>query len=466
MKKYNLFKILAIGTLIVAAISWLIPASTISSGNVSSSELNPIGVIDLFRIFTFTLSYHLQYGLFILSIGVFYGVLNKVGGYQNLVKFYVDNFKKEPRNFLIISFVIFMLLSAIGGNHFVLLVLVPFFITVLLKIKYSKIVAMLATFGAIVFGNFASIYGFEVSGYLNHYFGLDANHNIIIKIILFIATLLVVYFLSNAMGLLKQGSKQEKEIPLFIDAKDKKSFWPVAIVIDLLAIFLIVATYNWRFGIDTEFFTNLHERVTDFELIGIPVFESIVGRLGAIGFYSLNEAILIVLAVSVLLALFNKVSVDDYLDSAMYGIKEVMKPAFFIVLASIVMSAATFATPTFLNTLVFYVAEIFRDSVLVVSIFLPIVAGIFTNSLPEFISSFSETINTVIGNSDNNFIIALGFQMYHSALMLILPTSMAVVAGITYLDIPFKEWMKFISKYVYALFALAFAFLVILTIFI
>ena len=465
MKKYNLLKILLIGTFIVAALSWVIPASTVSSGAISSSKLNPIGVIDLFRIFTLTLTHYLSFGLFVLSVGAFYGVLNKVGGYQNLVKFYVDYFKKEPRNFLIISFVIFMFLSAIGGNHFVLLLLVPFFITVLLKIKYSKIVAMFATFGAIVFGNFASIYGFEVSGYLNYYLGLDVNYNIIVKIVLFLATLLVVYFTSNALGVLEKGSKEEKNIPLYIDVKDKKSFWPVAIVIDLLVLFLLVATYNWRFGINTEFFIDIHDKVLDFELLGIPVFQSMIGKLDAIGFYSLNEATLIVLAVTVGLALFNKIGVDEYIDSVLYGVKEVAKPAFFVVIASIVMSAATFTSPTFLNTLVYYVAELFRDSALVVAVFLPLLAGVFTNSLSAFISTFADTITSVIGNNDNNFIIALGFQMYHSALMLILPTSLAIVAGITYLDISFKDWMKFISKYVYALFALAFTFLVILTIF-
>jgi hypothetical protein len=44
--------------------------------------------------------------------------------------------------------------------------------------KYSKKTALLATIGSIIVGNFASIYGFNVSGYINYFFKLDVNNSI------------------------------------------------------------------------------------------------------------------------------------------------------------------------------------------------------------------------------------------------------------------------------------------------
>lgn len=464
MKKYNLFKILLIGFFIVVALTWIIPAATVTSGAIESSKLSPIGVLDIFRILILTLGHYLQYGVLILAIGVFYGILNNAGGYQNLINYFEKGFKKIPKTFLMLTFTLFMLLSAIGGNHFVLLILVPFFVTVLFKLKYSKLVAMLATFGAIIFGNFASIYGFEVSGYINYFLELDVNYNILVKIALFLLTLGLAYILSENFGILEPGKKANKEIPLYIDKKDKKSFWPIAILIDVVVIFLLIATYNWKFGANSDFFIDLHQRVLDFEILGVSIFQSVVGKVESIGFYNLSDVAIILLFVSAVVAIFNKMKIDETIDSAMYGLKEVVKPAAYIVLANIVLGAATFVSPTFLHTLTFYTVDLFKDSVLIVSVFLPILAGIFTNSVSFFISVFSEVIKSGLGNNDSNFIIGLGFQMFHSAIMLILPTSMIIIAGLTYLDVSFKEWVKFSHKYVYALFALAFSVVAILTI--
>ena len=206
MKKYDLLKVLGISLLITFFLSWVIPAGTFSSGSfVSSEATNPLGLYDLFKIPVYVINRFVQYVLLFLAIGGFYGVLNKSGVYSKIVEDVVGKYKTKRKTFLIISIVLFSLLSSVLGLSNVILILVPFFVTVLLKLEFSKLNSLAATIGAMLVGQIGSLIGLGTWGYLTIIFSqLDSNFSmfsmILVRLVFFaIITFLYVLLVSKIL---------------------------------------------------------------------------------------------------------------------------------------------------------------------------------------------------------------------------------------------------------------------------
>ena len=127
MKKYDLLKVLGITFLVVFLMSWVIPAGSYSSGSFTSAETTAaVGIYDLIRLPFISIATFIQYLLLFLAIGGFYGVLNKTGVYTKIVEGIVKKYKDNSKKFLIITIILFALLSSIAGTLNVILILVPF----------------------------------------------------------------------------------------------------------------------------------------------------------------------------------------------------------------------------------------------------------------------------------------------------------------------------------------------------
>ena len=77
MKKNSILKALGLTFAIVILLSWVIPAGTYTNGAYTATgSTSPIGLYDFLRLPVLTLATFVQYGLFFLAIGGFYGVLS------------------------------------------------------------------------------------------------------------------------------------------------------------------------------------------------------------------------------------------------------------------------------------------------------------------------------------------------------------------------------------------------------
>ena len=172
MKKYDLLKVLGITFLIIVLISWIVPAGVYSNGTFTSLEATvPIGLYDIVRIPLLVFNNFAEFGILFLAIGGFYGVLNKTGAYSKLVETMTSKWEKNNRKFLIITTIIFSLLSSVVGLNNVLFILVPFFVTVLLKLGFNKLTSFAATVGGLLVGQIGSTLGSGIWGYVNVIFG-------------------------------------------------------------------------------------------------------------------------------------------------------------------------------------------------------------------------------------------------------------------------------------------------------
>jgi uncharacterized ion transporter superfamily protein YfcC len=455
MKKHNLFKILALVFAFVAVLSWLIPAGAFTSGVYVSSGLKPVGLLDVFKIPYIAFSSYSVVAIYFLVVGGLYGVMNKTGVYSILVDFFAKSFKKKEFSLLVVSTVMFGLLSAFTGLNYLLFMLVPLFIAIILRNGHSKLTALLSTIGAIILGNYASLYGFNINGYLNYFFQLDVNELIFVKVALlvlsFVGINVFLYY-----GYKNTNDETMKDLPLHEEEKDKKkSFVPLVILFDLTMFVLLVGSYNWQYGVNVTLFNEMHADMLAFEVFGFPVISGIIGSIGAIGTWGLVEGIILILLLSVVLVWLYSVKIDDAIDGFVDGVKEMLVPTFYFLLAYVVTAFVMLYGDNFYNTIVNFLLTLGDKFNIITVIFASLFSGLIFNDFTQLVSTNFEFFTTVITDVSKYPVVALTLQTMQSLLMLILPTSALLVLGLSYLKISYVEWVKYIWKFVLGLFVLS-----------
>ena len=125
MKKNSLIKALLLLFAVVVLLTYIIPVGNYNLAYVKGN-IEPIGIFDLFKYPVYSIAMFIQYGLVILAIGVFYGILSKTGVYNKLCDDIVNKYKKKNKLFLGITIFLMVLLSSIVGNPLALFIFVPF----------------------------------------------------------------------------------------------------------------------------------------------------------------------------------------------------------------------------------------------------------------------------------------------------------------------------------------------------
>lgn len=481
MKKQNhsLLKVLGIVFIVVIVLSWIIPAGGYSNGKFTSGTTAPIGIFDLFRLPVLSISTFIQYGLVFLAIGGFYGVLNKTGAYTNFVEKRVEKWKKRRKTFLVLTMVLFAVLSSLTGLSIPLFLMVPFFATVLLLLEFDKVTALAATVGAILVGSIGSTYGFSSSGYVMNFFGLKVNDEIFTKVILFaILAFLLIMHVTRHVAVLKhsentaknhdkKGKKENKneektkavikteveEIPLYEENRGKRSVVPMVILSVFMIIFFIIAMYNWSYSFNINLFANIHDAITSFEINGYPIFKNLLGSVAELGNWSNYDFTAMLVLFTLLIGWIYNVKWKDLLEGFLNGAKKMLPVAFYAMLACAIFTFVISAEGGHFGLTIenFLIGITKEFNVFVVSL-VSAVGGIFYNDFYTFLgnmygsmSGYAASVLPITG---------IVLQAIYGFMMLFVPTSILLVAGLKFFHVSYKEWMKYIWKYLLEILAI------------
>jgi len=467
--KYGLLKVLGITFLVFAALTWIIPTGSYSGSTFTGGETSPVGLYGLFLDPLYSFGIFVQYIVVFLAIGGLYGVLNKTGAYSKIVEGLAKKFEKKKTLFLVISIVLFATITSLVGSQVATFVFVPFVIAILMTLGYSKITSLAATVGAILVGVLGSTYGTSVV--FNSFLGIDANNGIIYRLIFFvIATALYTLFVvkknkcskieeievvekpkrgrkkkddSAALG--KKEEVKKIDIPLYNKRDEKKSIIPLAIILGLLALIVFTGMFNWYYTFDIEFFDKIYESIMSFEVGGIAIFAKIFGELPQIGYFGNYDLAAVLLVSSVLIGWIYGNKIDEFIDGFVKGAKEMLLPAIYVMFASIIFAVMVNSSSNISATIsnfLFSLAEEFN--VIVVSL-VGLVGSVFFNDFPYLLNG----IYGVLGDFDAIVypIIPVILNATYGIAMLILPVSITLIAGLKYMDVSYKEWAKYIWKF-------------------
>lgn len=465
MKQNKLWKVLGIAFLALVVLSWIIPAATYATGAFKLGVISPIGFFDLIRLPLATISNYVTYGIFLLVLGGLYGVMNATGVYATLLNSLVTAFKKKETMFLIVTTVGFALFSAITGLTFVLFILVPLFVSALLLMNYNKITALAATVGAILVGGFSSIYGYKVSVFINYLFNIGANQYVLVKIaLLIVSVVLLVIFMLNA----NKKAKAEKltDIPLYDKTEEKKkSMVPLIALLSLTVILLLVGLYNWTYGASTTFFETLYTNMTSFKIAGFPIIKNLMGVINPLGWWGIEEITMILILLSIVLGWVYNLKIKETIKSFIKGAQEMAVPAFYVVLANILMAfiANGQSDSNLYNTIAHFFLTMSGGFNIVTTAIVALFGGLFYNDVSYVLNTMSSNIMKVVTDTTMYPVIGLIFQTVHGLLMLVLPTSLMLIAGLSYLKVSYLDWIKYIWLYVLQLLAVAAVVIVVMS---
>ncbi|MDD2625343.1 MAG: hypothetical protein PHR55_01045 [Bacilli bacterium] len=451
MKNKKLVKSLMLILLIVIGLTWLIPGTITNqeTGALELSLLKPQGLLSVFGSFDISAQYFFQNSLIVLFVGIFYGVINKTGAYKELIEKIASKLKKKKELFLVLTIIFFILFTALTNVYFLMFLFVPFFMSILREMGYNKNVLLLSTVGSVLIGFSSQI--------MNSMFvktvAAEGNPYLWVKI-----GVLLIYMALTVLYALKFSKEKEKEEEFFELSKrtgkniNTKPFM-LKIVLIVFFIFFLLGFVPWNL----PFLSTMHTSIMNLKIGQFAIFGNIFGTFNQFGAWWTSELYTIIISTIILLAFLYKLSFDEFIDGVVEGIKKFMVPAFLVGLMTLVTIFAI--NSGFVGTILKFIVSSGNAALIALGNMItnPIIAD------PFYISNYSMTMVLSAINSPNPQQIAYITQVMYGAVMLLIPTSSIMIAGLAFTEKDYKSWFKYIWKFALVLIALAFIAIIITT---
>lgn len=473
MKKNGLIKVLLIAIALLLVLSWIIPVSQFSGSEMAKADISRIGIFDVINYPLLSFQYFIQMILFILVVGGFYGLLNKTGKYTELVEKISKSLKGKEKLFLVITAFLFAGMSSVLGLSIILFIFIPFVVSIILLLGYDKIVALLTTVGSIFVGIIGATYNLYVTGYINQMLGLTYNESallIVSKLTLFVLPfVLFMMFTLGYTNKVKKSSKNsvlsEKTEDIFLgekpSSKSKKKAWPLIVVGGLLLVLVVLGCTPWKDVFGIKAFSTFNTWLTGLKIGDFTIIAYILGEIGELGTWYFGEMTLMVLIASLIVAIAYKIKFDDAIVAFGEGAQKLLRIVVIMAIAMVVVIITAYHP--FFSTVTSWLVG-WMDSFNVLSVFLTSVVAILGSALNIEVIYMAQTILPYIAVLFENAkpVVAVLFQAMYGLTMFVAPTSLLLILGLEYLQIPYKTWLKFSWKLVLGLLAVVLAILVIL----
>lgn len=456
-KKNDLFKILFLVVLVVTVLTWIIPTGNFSGSVFQEVGLYRISIFDFFLELFYSAYYMLLQVTFLLATGCLYGVLSKSKRYSYLVYKIAKKIKGKETIFSVGCGLFLAVLASFTAEPLVCILFVPFILSVLAKNNVSKIKGLCITFGTILVGTLGITYGVSALGYTESSFGLKVSDGLGYKFaflgISFVMLMVFTHMLPKA--------KKESEVinPRFelVEVKKKESTWPIIIVLSIVAIFAILGYIPWKSSFNVNFFADLHTNITTFKIGEHAVFGYLLGSLKAIGEWDLYTISLIIMFGAFIISLIERIKLDEFLESCVYGAKKMAKPIFIYLMVNclFVISYWSPILPYITNKLI----DVGSDFNLF-KIILVIFIGSMLMPNKDFMS-FTIANYLAALYASNGIVISLVINSIFGVVQFLLPTSAILMIGLSYLDISYKDYLKNMWKFLLGLIFIVLILLVI-----
>ncbi len=469
-KEHDLAKIVSLTLLVVIALTWIIPNGSYSTGaEFTMGTRERIGLVHIFYGIAYALQNFSLQIVYLAFVGIFYGVASHTDAYKNLVNKVAKFGKKKEIGFAIVVSFLIALLSSVLNNDYIVLTFIPFLIHVLRKMNFNKLGIFISTFGAMFVGILGATYGSEgMLAYLN-YLGNYGGAEITVKTLLLaragiLLLTFIIYSVFNIRYLKKHGfDKKLKEVEetdaVYLDQpkNSKAKTWPMVIVLILLLIFAILGFVDWNGSFGLEIFDKFHEWLMNLSIGNFPIFEAILGaNLSNMGYdlatafgtwYLFNYSVVIAI-LTVFVALFGKFNSNEFFNDAYEGFKKMVRPITYLVLIYTVFVLLYWSPffPTIVNWLGNMVGGAFNP-------FIQTIQALIVNLLNSDLGYVGFSLTYYLGNfaGKEGNIVYLIYTTTYGLVSFITPVSMFLLFGLSYLNIPYKKWFKYIWKFLLAM---------------
>lgn len=443
MKNKSVLKAFGIMLFITFILTWVIPSSLIGEG-VTIGKIAPTGWADIFSSLEVVAQYFLKPAIFVLFVGMFYGVANKSGALKGLVDYLVAKFKKRKALFVITTVVFYSFVTALTGIYFQMFMFVPLSIAVLLGLKYNKVQSVLATIGASTIGLLAEISNSMVKAMAN----TNANPYLWIKL-----PLLLVLVILTILYILKVSSKKDEKkeesimfVPEVRDAKKKANVKGISLAIVLCLIFVvfILGLTPWS---NADAFSRAYTAIKNVKIVNFNIFDSILGKFEVFGSWTYNSLYPTIALGIVVLFLSTHLSLEELFESAIEGAKKVIGLAVLAALMSLIVIFAL--NSGFVGTIINVLA---KNGNIALATLGSLVGSPFMVEEAYALQYLMSTIFYSANKQELLSLYGLIIQTTYNTVMLIAPSSVLLMIGLAYVEEGYCKWVKYIWKFVLAVF--------------
>ena len=452
-KKNDLVKWLLLFIFVAIAFTWIFECGTYQNTEYYSIGMNQLGLTNIPYLFYNAIQFTTDKICFLLALGAFYGVLSKCESYKKLVSNLASKLKGKEIITVLVTSLLFTVLASILNQTFIALTFVPFVISVLLAMKLDKLTAFSATFGSILLGLIGATYGGESVLFFNQFLGTAVTTAILYRLIV----LVVGFILYNFFTILhvKKVIKDKKvndleDDPFKVEKVDKKvKSWPVVVMLVILFVFLTLSYISWEDNFGITIFNSFHTWLTELHIGDVYPFQLILGSFaGAFGTYTdlvlnstgLFNAVAVILVITILISLISRVKFNDFITGVGEGCKKMILPVALFVGSYFLMSI------TYSNPYVPAINNMMFKNITTFNPFLTSLSAIISNVFSQYFALVAITVGQFfVGTyaSSVNIIHTIFTTMYGFTTM-VLPTSGLLLIGLSYLNIEYKSWVKYI----------------------
>ena len=475
IKKFGFVAPILIILLLVVILSYFVEGRS-GIGYIALGDL----VIDYVQSFY----YFFDTILFVFAVGGLYGALNKIPAYKKLLNNIANKIEDKKKMFVIIFTIFFVLLTSVGGFNLMALIFIPFVISIILLLGYDKLVALSATVVATFVGVIGGIF-FAFRDGTNQYAtsfttfdkiaGLDSIWaNIIPKLLLLVVgtALLIVFILKH----IKEDNKEElsSNDVFYVEAKTKNGkvikedyssvkVWPLVVFGCLLFVVLVLGFMPWNSLFGFTCFDKFHTWLTGLKIGNYAVFTSLIsknvtalGRWGDMGSYLM--AIVCIFIFLLIMKCVSRVNFKELTKGFVYGVKKMVPVVMVMILAYTVLVAAY--NNGFMETIATKAGESFNDNAFIASL-ITIFGTIINVDVFYIVAGIvSPVVKSLSDKADLN-VFALLFQSFYGLIQICGPTSLLLIVGLSYLEVPYSKWLGYIWRFVLELLIIIFVVLII-----
>ena len=475
IKKFGFVAPILIILLLVVILSYFVEGRS-GIGYIALGDL----VIDYVQSFY----YFFDTILFVFAVGGLYGALNKIPAYKKLLNNIANKIEDKKKMFVIIFTIFFVLLTSVGGFNLMALIFIPFVISIILLLGYDKLVALSATVVATFVGVIGGIF-FTFRDGTNQYAtsfttfdkiaGLDSIWaNIIPKLLLLVVgtALLIVFILKH----IKEDNKEElsSNDVFYVEAKTKNGkvikedyssvrVWPLVVFGSLLFVVLVLGFMPWNSLFGFTCFDKFHTWLTGLKIGNYAVFTSLIsknvtalGRWGDMGSYLM--AIVCIFIFLLIMKCVSRVNFKELTKGFVYGVKKMVPVVMVMILAYTVLVAAY--NNGFMETIATKAGESFNDNAFIASL-ITIFGTIINVDVFYIVAGIVSPIVTGLSDKADLNVFALLFQSFYGLIQICGPTSLLLIVGLSYLEVPYSKWLGYIWRFVLELLIIIFVVLII-----
>ena len=392
--------------------------------------------------------------IFLMIIAGVYGVLAKTSGYQRLVTVIAEKLKKYVVVYSVVVSVFLFILTSLFSQTFVVLAFVPFFISILLKMNLDKLTTFIITFGSVLVGLLGVTFGSEGVTSFDYYIGSDLTEGLNYRYIIAAVTVVLYNFficmrVKKVLSETKKNTKNStiEDDPFKVENSSKKNAIPVAIILFLMMALIILGYIDWETNFAITAFNKFHEWLIglapteDFYIISYILGQQTTA-LGNLKYVFILCNIFVLAAM--LIAFLYRMKVNEFVQAFYDGVKKMFKPILLFVASYIVFGVIVSVpiTSTICNW-IFNLVEGFNPFIVSVCAFINSLFSPDLGYTGYAVGSFLTTVYT-----DQMQLVNAIYTSMYGLIQLFLPTSAILVIGLSFMDIDYKSWLKYIWLFV------------------